>query len=516
MGLPGFAAESALYRTSLHYKMGAVAIPPQPGAPALLPGQPLPAAPIGPFPNVLCQPCSLDQSGHCTQYCVFCPGPIPDPRCHVVIAPCTASECCPAGQSPCYVSGKKQHCCPGTCCDPLTNFCCPPERPVCCDPVKQVCCPPGQSCCFGVCCPAGTNCCGGICCPSGQCGCNGACCPTGQCCNGVCCPPGQCGCNGSCCPAGQCCNGVCCPPGQSCSNGICCPTGQVNCSNSCVDLSTDSQNCGSCASACGRGQNCVNGQCICATASDPSFCSPTGRKSSSNYFLANFDFQNNCQPITNLSVTLTATADINSSSGFTVQLNGDSQQGIDAWQQYVFSIVGNSIKGQINNWQNSTTAIVCDAVDVASTPISNGIPNGYSLQITLQYENVSGAVSGARFQVFSPQGKSLGDKTFLVSQATCNCNFPPGFQCTGYQSTADLSAITTFQLNIVGPGNSSAANFTSGAGNIVYAGPELTALSSPPACVEAAGNLCTAETSNATYGQLDACPHQSQTQTFNT
>ena len=523
MRLPGFGAESTLYRTSVYYKMavggenasGTVGIPRPAAAPALLPGQALPAAVIGPFPNVLCQPCSLGQNGRCTKICVFCPGPIPDERCKSVIVPCAVSDCCPPGQGPCYVSGKSRFCCPAgrSCCNPETNFCCPPGQS-CCDPVKKVCCT--GACCFGVCCPPGAACCGGICCPSGQCGCNGVCCPTGQCCNGVCCPPGQCGCNGLCCPTGQCCNGVCCPPGQSCSNGLCCPAGEVNCSSTCTDLSSDSQNCGSCLSACGQGQTCVNGKCICPAASDPTRCSPFGRKSSSNYFLANLDFQNNCQPITSLTVSLTATADINSSSGFSVQLNGDSQQGVDAWQQYVFMVQGNLIQGQINNWQNSTTAIVCDAVDVGFTPISNGIPKGYTLQITLQYENVSGAVSGARFQVFSQQGQSVGDQTFLVSQAGCNCNFPAGFQCTGYQSAADLSPITAFQVNIVGPGNSSAANFTSGAGNIVYAGAALTALSSPPACVEAAGNLCTAETSNASYGQLDACPHQSQTQTFST
>jgi hypothetical protein len=55
-----------------------------------------------------------------------------------------------------------------------------------------------------------------------------------------------------------------------------------------------------------------------------------------------------------------------------MQLNADSQQGVDAWQQYVFYVQGNSIKGQIANWQNLTTAIVCGAVDVASTPIYSG------------------------------------------------------------------------------------------------------------------------------------------------
>ena len=115
MRLPGFAAESTLYRTSVHYKT------------VLLRGQ-LPVALIGPFPNVLCQPCSLDQS-QCTQYCVHCPTPIPDERCWAAFTPCAPSECCPSGQNPCYVSGKSKFCCPPEqlCCNPETNVLLPTQ-----------------------------------------------------------------------------------------------------------------------------------------------------------------------------------------------------------------------------------------------------------------------------------------------------------------------------------------------------------------------------------------------------
>jgi hypothetical protein len=210
---------------------------------------------------------------------------------------------------------------------------------------------------------------------------------------------------------------------------------------------------------------------------------------------------------------LTATEDIVSTNGFTVQLNANSSQGVDAIQQYVFFVQGNLIQGGIANWQNATTEIVCGDRGVASTPINNGIPKGYTLQMTLQYQG--NVVSGALFEVLS-QGQPVGTQTLLVSQVGCNCNLSGGFQCTGYQSSADLSPITAFQVNIVGPGGGAAATFTSGAGNIVYAvsSGALTPLSSPPRCVELA--FCTAETSNASYGQLNGCPAQVLTQAFST
>ena len=97
-----------------------------------------------------------------------------------------------------------------------------------------------------------------------------------------------------------------------------------------------------------------------------------------------------------------------------MQLNADSQHGVDAFQQYVFYVQGNSIQAGIANWQNATTEIVCGFVGVASTPIANGIPQGYSLRITLQYQGNN--VSGALFEVLS-QGEPVGSQTFLVSQA---------------------------------------------------------------------------------------------------
>ena len=437
MTLPGFSAGLSLYRSALRYCLSAAHD--QAGGVILqeLPSQtPSSDLTIGPFPHLLCEPCLLDPILGCAKQCVSCPGPVPDERCTPIRLPCPASDCCPPGQGPCYLSGASKFCCqPGqSCCNPEKSFCCP-QGWSCCDPENKVCCPPGATCCFGT----------------------------------------------------------------------------------CVDVSSDPQNCGSCRSACSQGLTCVNGQCVCPILDDPDSCGPGGRTSNSNYY-----FANNCQPITGLTISLTASEPIVSSNGFTVQLNANSQQGVDSTQQYVFLIQGNSIKGQITNWQSASVAIVCDAVDVAPTPINNGIPEGYSLKITLQYEGNS--VSGALFEVLSA-GLPVGTpQKFLVSQAGCNCSdlqqqCPPSqpgqFCCSGYQSSADLSPITAFQVNIVGPGGG-APTTLSGAGDIQYSvsSGALTPLSSPPLCIELP--FCTNETSNASYGQLLGCPEQSFTQSFST
>src|SRR5262249_2097250 len=43
-----------------------------------------------------------------------------------------------------------------------------------------------------------------------------------------------------------------------------CPAGQPKCGSECRDLSADQQNCGTCGNACGAGQTCQAGNCMCS------------------------------------------------------------------------------------------------------------------------------------------------------------------------------------------------------------------------------------------------------------
>jgi hypothetical protein len=82
------------------------------------------------------------------------------------------------------------------------------------------------------------------------------------------CPEGQQTCNNTCVNVqtdsnncggcGHSCNGA------ACVNGRCaCPTGQTDCSGVCVDTQTSNSNCGSCGNVCPAGTTCTAGTCQC-------------------------------------------------------------------------------------------------------------------------------------------------------------------------------------------------------------------------------------------------------------
>jgi hypothetical protein len=119
-----------------------------------------------------------------------------------------------------------------------------------------------------------------------------------------------------------------------------------------------------------------------------------GLRSSTNYILAS-TASGQCNPITDLVVTIDVTRDIvlkSSSgfwySGFGFQLNCYSPPGfVDAWQQYIFVVlsapIGSSyLCGAVNNWTAKEDQLV-EEVNTLLQVGGNAIPAGYQLQMRL-------------------------------------------------------------------------------------------------------------------------------------
>jgi hypothetical protein len=76
---------------------------------------------------------------------------------------------------------------------------------------------------------------------------------------------------------GTCPNGFDCNAGKQCVPSQQCDTGDVSCGGSCVDVSTDSSNCGQCGVTCAATQSCCNYVCV-EVSSDSENCGSCGNK----------------------------------------------------------------------------------------------------------------------------------------------------------------------------------------------------------------------------------------------
>ncbi|MFZ3113721.1 MAG: hypothetical protein WA111_12345 [Methanothrix sp.] len=52
------------------------------------------------------------------------------------------------------------------------------------------------------------------------------------------------------------------------SSGPVCPDGMFPCNGTCIDMSTDTQNCGACGNVCSLGKVCIKGVCTCMAGLD--------------------------------------------------------------------------------------------------------------------------------------------------------------------------------------------------------------------------------------------------------
>ena len=64
-----------------------------------------------------------------------------------------------------------------------------------------------------------------------------------------------------------------CPSGATCTAGVCgCPLGDTSCTGACVNVTSDSNNCGACGNSCSTGQVCRSGSCQATCASGNTLC----------------------------------------------------------------------------------------------------------------------------------------------------------------------------------------------------------------------------------------------------
>ncbi len=89
------------------------------------------------------------------------------------------------------------------------------------------------------------------------------------------------GCSGGTCQNGQCISptGQVVPPPPQPPGRDGCPDGTQDCSGSCVDLASDSLNCGSCGARCQLNAHCSEGACLCGfrDSNAPYQCCPNGQ-----------------------------------------------------------------------------------------------------------------------------------------------------------------------------------------------------------------------------------------------
>jgi hypothetical protein len=127
-----------------------------------------------------------------------------------------------------------------------------------------------------------------------------------------------------------------------------------------------------------------------------------------------------------------------------------------------------------------------------------GVDSHGGMTLLQQYD---ASIAGATYTVTDNHGSVRADVTKIL---TC---------ISGVNPAADLSPITAFQLNVVGPDNGGISVLSSGAGTIVYeASSPLIVLQNRPSCV--AGGATTCEMANSVYGLLPTGASNTFTQTF--
>jgi hypothetical protein len=223
---------------------------------------------------------------------------------------------------------------------------------------------------------------------------------------------------------------------------------------------------------------------------------PPFLRSSSNFVLTS-EVGAQVNAIVGLDVGLSVSSDVTVTEvdagdiGMSLQLNAYSPVDFTpGWQQYTISVFKGSVQCEIQNWTKSPYApgFIVGAATLCGSH-GNSFPKGWRLRIALINDEFSNIV-GADFYVYRGD-QEIGHQQLLVA------NFNHGL-------VVGAAPIIAFQLVLVGPYDGEAATLAAkGAGTITYkADVALRATTQLPATVGYPTG--TAETSNATYGQIAA------------
>jgi hypothetical protein len=226
-----------------------------------------------------------------------------------------------------------------------------------------------------------------------------------------------------------------------------------------------------------------------------------------------------CALLNKVTIQIEITQDLDSSAGFSIQLNTNTPKNAKnysrcAWQQCGLEVDSNgNLSAWVNNWEQGANTPTIATPGGASPYLlyqwpTPKIPAGWTLGIVLQY-NSDLSVKAAEFSAAPPGG---GDP--ISNSIKFTDHLRGGFPASGLTANDYLAQICALQLVVVGYSDRADADFKSGAGMITFTAEEkLTATNSRPTCSDPTS---TGEQSNIIYGPVTAKASTTLSQAFYT
>lgn len=257
-----------------------------------------------------------------------------------------------------------------------------------------------------------------------------------------------------------------------------------------------------------------------------------GLSGSANYFI----WGGSCSPVvnlTNLKLTIVISTALDSTDGFSFQWNFYTPESTESptalsetFQQYGFLVdTSGNLKGWIDNWPSqplrnqlypagSKAQKGSDLINdywVMTTVSGPTLPAGYTLEIQLQNDPNTGAITGA----ITGGVWTIYNNGVQIAQTTKTLNQEPVSNDPAQTVSSNwLAPVVAFQVNLVGQANSATADFVSGQGTItVSSSTPMTADNNQPTCMSAEG-VGTGEQGDSLYSQLPSGSSKLMVQPF--